>query len=300
MTQHDATNDSDPQVSVILCVFNRPAMVDAAIRSVRAQDHPSFELLVMDDASTDETPEILRRHAAEDPRVRVFFHERNVGQTRLINVAHGHARGEHIGWIDSDDLLLPDCLSATAAVLDARPEVGCVYTDQMIIDEHNRPLGYGRKGEIPYSPRRLLVDFMAFHFRLYRAELWAQVGGLHEDFPHAADYDFVLRLSEVAEFEHLPRPLYLYRQHANTVSSAKRLLQINGSADAVRAAMERRGMDQNFRLDVELISRFRIVPLEEGEADGQDAGPLESENDPSDRPGRSSTLGEHRPSAPLS
>lgn len=254
-------------------------MVDAAIRSVLAQDHPSFELIVMDDASDAETAGVLRAHADADARVRLFRSEASIGQVILINRAHTHARGRYIGWIDSDDLILPDCLSATAAVLDANPDVGCVYTDQLVIDLDNKPIGYGQRANIPYSPERLLVDFMAFHFRLYRRELFDRVGGLDEELPAAGDYDFVLKLSEVTRFERLARPLYLYRQHDETISSARRIDQIEGSAEAVRRAMRRRGMDATHRLDVELISRFRVVPLDGGV-------PRTSENDPTSRPGR--------------
>jgi glycosyltransferase involved in cell wall biosynthesis len=262
-----------PEITVIVCAFNRERMLDACLRSIRAQDHRSFEVIVVDDASTDGTLAVARRHEAEDPRVRVIARDRNAGSIPNLNLAHRHARGAFIGWVDSDDLILPDCLSACAAELRANPEVGCVYTDQMVIDEHNRPLAYGHRADIPYSSRRLLVDFMTFHFRLYRRELYDRVGGLDESMRYAGDYDFCLRLSEITEFRRLPRPLYLYRQHADTISSGKRLEQIEASAGAVRRALERRGMASTHRLEVELASRFRLLPIAGGAGEASGADP---------------------------
>lgn len=250
-----------PQVSVIVCAYNRAAMLDACLRSIRAQDHPSFEVLVMDDASTDGALDVAKRHASDDPRVRVFESAKNVGSVANLARAHDHTRGDCIGWVDSDDLILPDCLSVCTAALDAEPGVGCVYTDQMVIDEHNRPLGYGRRAAIPYSADRLLIDFMTFHFRMYRRRVYDEVGGVDASMPIAADYDFCLRLSEVTEFRRIERPLYLYRQHEATISAALRLDQIRASAEAVRRALIRRGMGDSHRLDVELVGRFQIVPV---------------------------------------
>jgi glycosyltransferase involved in cell wall biosynthesis len=257
---------AEPDISVIVPAYNRAAMLDACLRSIRAQDHPAFEVLVIDDGSTDGTPGIAARHAREDPRVRVFTRERNHGPIAGINLAHRHARGRFVGWVDSDDLILPDCLSACAAELGAHPAVGCVYTDQVVIDEHNHPVAYGHRAVIPYSRDRLLIDFMTFHFRLYRRDLFDRVGGLDESMPCAGDYDFCLRLSEVAEFRRLPRPLYLYRRHKDAISAARRLEQIEASAEAVRRALARRGMDRTHRLEVELVSRFRLVPTDPGES----------------------------------
>lgn len=248
-----------PEISVIVCAYNREKMLDACLRSILASDHPSFEVIVVDDASTDGALGVARRHEAEDGRVRVFPRGEHVGQNVNLNFAYRHARGRYIGWVDSDDLILPDCLIASAAELDARPEVGCVYTDQMVIDEHNRPIGYGRRAKVPYSKERMLLGFMTFHFRLYRRELHERVGGLDESFTAAADYDFCLKLSEVTEFCRLPRPLYLYRRHADTISSSRRAEQIECSARAIRNALERRGLSKTHRLDAGLDGRFRLV-----------------------------------------
>jgi len=113
--------------------------------------------------------------------------------------------------VDSDDALAPTAVEETAAVLDHEPSVGMVYTDHVMVDESGRLLGLGARCAIPYSKDRLLVDFMTFAFRLLRRGVYDAAGGVEESFATAHDYDFCLRVSEVAQIRHLARPLYAYR-----------------------------------------------------------------------------------------
>lgn len=254
-----------PKVTLITSAYNRPKLVDATIRSVLAQDFADFEYILIDDGSTDETPDVLRAHAEADSRIRLSI-EPNRGYTTQLKRANAAARGRYVGWVDSDDLLMPSCVRETVEFLDARPDVAMVYTDQIVIDEHNRPLGVGGRATIPYSPERMLRDFMTFHFRLYRREVYDLAGGVDEKFDCAQDYDFCLKVSEVGVIENLPRPLYMHRHHPASVSGSKRLRQIECSAMAVRDALERRGLADRYELDVELVSKFRIRERSTGDS----------------------------------
>ena len=246
-----------PKVTLITTVFNRPRLADAAIMSVRNQDFTDFEYLIHDDGSDDETKKVLQRHALQDKRIKLTLAD-HVGALRALDAAHERAEGEYVGWIDSDDLLHPSCVRETVEHLDQNPAAGMIYTDQVIINDQNKPLGIGNRAKIPYSPERLLIDFMTFHFRLFRRPLFEQVGGLDHDLPCAHDYDFCLKLSEVTQIAYLPRPLYLYRMHRDSITGSKRLRQIEGSAMAVRKALSRRGLDKTHDLDLDLTARFRI------------------------------------------
>jgi hypothetical protein len=105
-------------------------------------------------------------------------------------------------------LLAPTALEETAAVLDVQPEIRVVYTDYLRINEKTQVKGLGHRSQIPYSPDRLLVDFMTFHFRLFKQELYDRIAGINSEFNRAEDYDFCLRLSEITQFYHLKKPLY--------------------------------------------------------------------------------------------
>lgn len=244
-------------ISLIIGVFNREKYIAAAIKSVLNQTRRDFELVVWDDGSTDDSVRIAKDAAKNDPRVRVLTGEHQ-GLPKSINAAAKLASAPYFGWIDSDDLLAESALKETAAILDARPEIGVVYTDYLTIDEGATVKGLGARCKIPYSKDRLLVEFMTFHFRLLRRSLFDSVGQLDDSTRTAEDYDLCLKLSEVTEFHHLQKPLYYYRVHSQSVSQERRLEQIEASARAIRNALKRRGMDEKFELEVQYKATFQL------------------------------------------
>lgn len=259
-----------PRVSVIICTHNRAPLLDRAIQSVRAQTLQDFELIVYDDGSTDDALDVARTHADADPRLRIIEAPHR-GIARARAAANRLATAPLIGWLDSDDELAPACLAKTADYLDAHPGVAMVYTDHVIVDEHGSELGLGRRCAIPYSPDRMLVDFMTFHFRLFRATLYQAIGGVDESYPAAQDYDFCLRVSERASIAHLAVPLYRYHAHAGAISAARRHEQLASSARAVRAALDRRGLAKSIELRIdEATGRFGLVRKRPPRADPPD------------------------------
>ena len=134
-----------------------------------------------------------------------------------------------------------------------------------MINEKNQVKGLGHRSQIPYSPDRLLVDFMTFHFRLFRHELYNQIGGINSEYNRAEDYDFCLRLSEITQFHHLNKPLYYYRKHSqHTVE--QQLAQIQESQSAISQAIHRRGLSDRFELEVDIVSRFFLYKRQQKEA----------------------------------
>jgi glycosyltransferase involved in cell wall biosynthesis len=246
-----------PRISLIISAYNRAKYISAAIKSVLNQTRGDFELIVRDDGSTDDSLAIAQATARGDRRVRVISGE-NLGQPLSINHAAALASAPYFGWVDSDDMLAENALKETAAILDAHPNVGLVYTDYLNIDETATLLGPGRRSKTPYTKDRLLIDFMTFHFRLMRRELFDKAGQLDGNFRYAEDYDLCLKLSELTQFHHVQKPLYMYRVHADSISQRSRHEQIQASARAVRSALARRGMDREYELEVKLKAEFRI------------------------------------------
>ncbi|MBD2457623.1 CHAT domain-containing protein [Nostoc sp. FACHB-87] len=229
-----------PVISIIIRVYNRANYLKLAIESVLSQTRPDFELLIWDDGSTDHSLAIAREYEQRDRRVRVIASKYNLGVAKALKGAIAATRGKYIGWLDSDDLLAPTALAQTTAVLDAKPNIGWVYTDYLDIDENNTILSYGYRCLVPYSREELLNRFMTFHFRLIRSEVLELAGGIDETLAIAEDYDLCLRLSEVAEVEHIYQPLYYYRTHPETISQQRRQEQIKNSQLAIIKAKKRR------------------------------------------------------------
>lgn len=248
-----------------MTLFNRERFVEAALRSALTQSFQDFEIFVVDDASTDGSAQIVERLAAADRRIRLF-REPKRGVVGTLRRAHEIVRLESaapprfICWLDSDDLLVQTALEQTRAALLADPAAGLVYTDHIVINEKSETIALGENSKRQFSPDALLTSLISFQFRLFRFDLYEKCGGINPDLTASPDYDFCLRASEVAPFIHLSQPLYCYRVHDHSISTTRRLEQIENSSRAVRDALKRRGLDGRFRLKVTLLSRFEIRP----------------------------------------
>ncbi|MCK6477964.1 MAG: glycosyltransferase [Phycisphaerales bacterium] len=249
-----------PAVSIVMVNRDRARFVEQAIASVLNQTFRDLELVFWDDGSTDESVAIARRIEALDPRLRVFVGPAQ-GVVRAHKSAHVHARGEFLGWVDSDDLLGRTALEETAAVLRDRPGVGMVYTGFVVLDEQSRVKGAGTQCRIPYSPTRLLTDFMTFHFRLMRREAFEKAGGIDDSYTTSPDYDLCLRMSEVTTIVPLQRNLYGYRVHGGSISESRRAEQRENSRRMVEAAIRRRGLEGKVRLRVDEQGKFVLEQI---------------------------------------
>ncbi|MFO0859072.1 MAG: glycosyltransferase [Phycisphaerales bacterium] len=252
------------EVAIIMSLCNRERFVEAAIRSVLTQSFRDLELFVLDDASTDASVQVVERLARSDARIRLFCEPKR-GVVGTLRRGHEIVLGQaepprFIGWLDSDDLLVQTAVEDTRRVLLDSPETGLVYTDHIVINDRSETTALGECSKKPFSPDALLTNLISFQFRLFRTELYRICGGINPDLTASPDYDFCLRASEHAPFAYLPKPLYCYRVHDQSISTARRLDQIENSARAVRDALQRRGLSDRFRLKVTLLSRFEILP----------------------------------------
>lgn len=244
-----------PSISLIITSYNRSAYLAAAIESVLKQTYTDFELLLWDDGSTDLSPHIARYYALQDSRIQLKT-AHHQGVAPALKAAIAATTGHYLGWVDSDDLLAPIALEQTVAVLNTYPHVGMVYTNYRVMDAQGHDRGSGKRCHIPYSQNRLLVDFMTFHFRLIRRSFYEQVGGIDSSFTYAIDYDLCLKLSEVTGIYHLPQALYFYRTHAHSISTQCRNEQTACARRAVENALIRRGMSEQYALEVHPPNRF--------------------------------------------
>ena len=207
-----------PKVTVLIPVFNRERFVDEAIRSVVEQDFADFEVVVVDDGSTDRTPEVLAAWAKRDPRVVVVTSPENQGIPGALNLGLAHARGKYVARLDSDDLMLSRRLAEQAAVLDARPEVVLVSCAYAILDVAGNRLGTW-KGDEPPEVTAFLLNFFnvvggggQVMFRLSEV---LEEGGYARQYPSSEDYDLWVRLLRRGRIETLPFAGMTKRTHGS-------------------------------------------------------------------------------------
>ncbi|GLZ41874.1 glycosyltransferase [Actinokineospora sp. NBRC 105648] len=208
-------------ISVLMPSYNAAAHVRAAVRSATSQLGPRDELVVQDACSTDGTAELLAEAAVADPRVRVR-HERDSGQSQALNRGLDRARGELVGWLNADDLLLPGALAAVRAAVERLGHVPDVVVGGW------RLLGASgavirAEPALPLARGRLFTHgCYAFSGAVFvRRGLLRAIGGYAEHLHYTMDYDLMLRLV-AAEPEQLvvEAPLAALRYHDESKSGA--------------------------------------------------------------------------------
>ena len=201
-----------PLVSVIIPVYNGAKTIEETIASVQAQTLRDWEIILIDDGSTDETAAIVE--AIGDPRIHVYRYP-NAGQGESRNRGACHATGEFFAFLDADDLWSADKLERMVQAIGDHPEAAVAYSWIDHIDEGGRFLGrgcdYTRQGYV--YDKLLLSDFIAggSNLMLWRGA-FGMVGGFNPDFPPAEDRDMWLRLAEKFHFVAIEAPLLQYRQ----------------------------------------------------------------------------------------
>ena len=142
-----------PKVSVIIATYNRAALLPRAVNSVLAQTYTDYEIIIIDDCSSDDTQEVIR--AFTDPRIRVIRHGTNRGAAAARNTGIDQARGKYIAFLDDDDECTPNRLADQVSVLDSNLSIGMVYGwIEEINDAHRSEARTPKRPERPQGPRR--------------------------------------------------------------------------------------------------------------------------------------------------
>jgi glycosyltransferase involved in cell wall biosynthesis len=211
---------SAPAVSVVMAVFDGASWVGAAVESLLTQTLTDLEVIVIDDGSTDTTPEMLA--AVHDSRLRVQRQER-AGLTRSLVRALDLARAPLVARLDADDLSLPERLARQRQFLDANPQVGLLGTGAREIDFEGHEVAIVRPPADDAAIRRALIRENPFVHStvMMRRSALERAGGYDPAFPVAQDYDLWLRMARVTLLANLPEPLVIRRLVPRRVSAIR-------------------------------------------------------------------------------
>lgn len=200
-----------PRVTVLMPVYNAARFVEAAIRSVLAQTFDDFELVVIDDGSSDDSARIVR--SFDDPRIRFVQNERNLGLTPTLNRGLALARGEFVARQDADDLSEPPRLERQVAFLDANPEVAVVGSWYTKIGEHGEPLGKRTPPTDDVSVQWAMLSYcpIVHSAATFRRDAITALGAYDERFGYAEDFDLWSRVAKRYRMANVPEYLVQYR-----------------------------------------------------------------------------------------
>ena len=206
-----------PKVSVVMPVYNGQRFVREAIDSVLAQSFSDYELLIINDASTDASREIIRTY--RDPRVRLIENTVNLGIAGTRNVGLAEAVGEYVAWLDSDDVSLPTRLTEQVEFLDRHTSVAlCGSWVKTTGDKMGDVWRYPTEGAVLRS-RMLFDDPVATSAAMIRRQTLLSCDLRFDDrLSFAEDYDLWERISQYAELANIPKVLTLYRVHSDQIS----------------------------------------------------------------------------------
>jgi glycosyltransferase involved in cell wall biosynthesis len=206
-----------PLVSVVLGTYNGEAYLQEQLCSVLAQTYPALEIIAIDDGSRDRTVDILREHAARDPRIRVVVNERNLGFIRNFENGCRLAGGKYIALCDQDDYWFPEKIEKMVGAIGDFP---MVYCDSQLCGEDLRPLGRRISDLVHYQSfddcRQLCVfSRMYGHATLITRDLFKKASPFLEEVPH--DGWLAYHASIYGGVRYLPEVLVKYRQHPGNV-----------------------------------------------------------------------------------
>ena len=211
-------SSSQPLVSIILPVYNGAQMVCAALESAFAQTFQDFEIIAIDDGSTDDSAQIL---GSFEPRIRVL-NQKNGGASKARNLGIESARGEWVAFLDADDIWEPQKLEKQVELMRQNPKTGVSFSECLYFDENrewNADFGARVPAMSAIFEAMLSEHFIAMSSVMVRRECFQKVGVFDESLVGCEDYNLFLRLARQFQFRFLAEPLVKLRCHDGNLSN---------------------------------------------------------------------------------
>jgi len=229
---------ASPRVSIVITAYNYADYLRDCLDSALSQTYDNYEVIVVDDGSTDNTPEILREYEFEYPdRLRVVRLE-GQGLPGASNAGIRAADGKYIVRLDADDMFDENILTVEANYLDANPSIDLIYPDYYTIDKNGDIIDHVRLPQVEEEVKLLNRSPLAAG-AMYRRDAWDAIGGYDEGLNYQEDYDFWIRFINQFSVQNVNLPLMYYRQHSENMSQ-----NLSGRLEA-RNEVKKRFVDQN-------------------------------------------------------
>lgn len=207
-----------PEISIVLPTYNGAKYIKESIESILTQSFTDWELIIVNDCSTDNTPTIVESYATRDSRIRVIHNEQNLKLPASLNVGFREARGRYFTWTSDDNAYVEDALREMYLVLEKQEDVPMVVADMIAIDEQNNYVYDWQH----YAKGRMAYNNAVGACFLYRREVVDKIGGYDEEAFLLEDYEYWYRvLINCGDIVRIPEILYRYRIHSASLSDAR-------------------------------------------------------------------------------
>lgn len=222
-------------VSVLMPVHNGKPYLEEAIKSILSQTYKDFELIAVDDASSDNSFNVLEKYAKKDIRIKIIKNEKNIGLTKSLLKAVSIAKGAYIARQDADDISLPERLEKQIYFLSHNPSYAAIGTRARIINKDGK---FIKKADVPktwFMTKQILKFGNCFLHGsiMMRKEDYDKAGGYRNNFHFGQDFDLWLRISKKKKMKNLGERLYLWRETGANISSLKTDVQFQIGALAL-------------------------------------------------------------------
>ena len=206
-----------PKITIVTPSFNQASFIKETIESVLNQDYPNFEYFVVDGGSTDGSVDIIREY---EDRITWWISEKDDGQSDAINKGFRRSTGELCAWVNSDDVLLPNCLREIAEFYLANNQPDIINSNCIYINAESKIIGVSIVPKQTYFFAKRCVWFLTQPAVFYKTSVIRQNNYLNVDFHLAMDVDMWIKLMKMnCRFEHIPKFLGAFRRQENSKTS---------------------------------------------------------------------------------
>jgi glycosyltransferase involved in cell wall biosynthesis len=248
------------KITVILSVHNGEKFIQESVESILSQTFTDFEFLVINDASSDKTADILRGFS--DGRIRIITNDKNLGLTKCLNLGLREAKGEYIARMDADDVASPDRLTKQLEFMEANPDIALIGSAVDIINGKGDIIGHKDRltKNLAIKYYSVFIDNPFIHSTLFfRKKAIQDAGGYDESFRYAQDYELASRLlKQGLRLANLPDRLLRLRKHSAAISrSPESSPEQAGARDKIKFQNHKRYLDISWHDFLLLDANYR-------------------------------------------
>lgn len=210
----------NPQISVVMPVYNGEKYLSQAINSILTQSFKDFEFIIIDDNSTDNSLKILNQFAKTDKRIIILRNKENLRATKTLNVGLKKARGQYIARMDADDWSYPNRFQRQFKFMEKHPDIGVSGSTIEICNKDLKVKNLRRYPLDDASARKIIFRYSPFAHPVtfWRKDMLDKVGGYNEAIPLSQDYELYFRIGKICKFGNLPDTLLKLRTHEDSSS----------------------------------------------------------------------------------